>query len=221
LFFRTLSRYLARYTSFRELQRFYLDMMISRMRTMILEVARRMSVEGLIDTADDIFFIDLQDVLGFLRGNVTPGLKEKALFNRLAFYDQKGTPGRYLRLGVDFDSVKEEKNIETSGEAIKGQSISPGIHSGKARVILDLDRDVEISRGDVIVTRCLDPGQTHFLMMAGGLILEVGGMLSHGAILARELGIPTVAQVKNATGRFKDGQRIIVNGSKGTIVVEG
>jgi len=57
-------------------------------------------------------------------------------------------------------------------------------------------------------------------MMAGALVLEVGGMLSHGAILAREMGIPTVAQVRNATGRFKDGQRVIVNGSKGTVVVE-
>ena len=78
-----------------------------------------------------------------------------------------------------------------------------------------------MEKGDVLVTRCLDPGQTHFLMMAGALILEVGGMLSHGAILARELGVPTVAQVRTATARLRDGQKVLVNGSRGTVVVEG
>jgi len=219
--FRFLSKYLIRYVSFRELQRFYLDMILSRMRELVLEISRRMVADGVLEKEGDVFFLDMDDLLSYLAGGPTEGLARKALFQRLTFYDQAGTPGRYMRGGVDFDAVEIKEEAEVQGNSIKGQCVSPGVHAGRARVILDLDRDVEINKGDIIVTRCLDPGQTHFLMMAGALVLEVGGMLSHGAILARELGVPTVAQVRNATGILKDGQRIVVNGTKGTVVIDG
>jgi len=219
--FRLLMRYLGRYTSFRELQRFYLDMILAKLRELALEISARMRQDGILGRSDDIFFLEMVDIDRFLLGEPTPGLQEKALVARMAYEDRSGTPGRYMRAGVDFDSLEYMESCTRSGQCIQGQSVSPGTHRGKARVILELDRESSIDRGDVIVTRCLDPGQTHFLMMAGALILEVGGMLSHGAILARELGIPTVARVRNATGLFKDGQIVSVNGSNGTISVEG
>ena len=73
--------------------------------------------------------------------------------------------------------------------------------------------------GIVLVTKSIDPGQTQAFTSAGGLILEVGGVLSHGAILAREFGIPTVARVNRATTLFHDGQEVVVNGTKGEVVV--
>jgi pyruvate,water dikinase len=219
--FRILSRYLLRYVSFRELQRFYLDMILSRLRELALEISRRMVADGVLESKDDVFFLDMDDLLSYLSGGPTDKMVKKALFQRLTFYDQAGTPGRYMRGGVDFDAVEKREEVDVLGHAIRGQCVSPGVYTGRARVITDLDRDIEITKGDIIVTRCLDPGQTHFLMMAGALILEVGGMLSHGAILARELGIPTVAQVRNATGILKNGQRLVVNGTKGTVVVDG
>jgi pyruvate,water dikinase len=218
--FRLLMRYLARYASFRELQRFYLDMILAKLRELALEISARMRQAGILGRSDDIFFLEMVDIDRFLLGEPTPGLREKALVARMAYEDRSGTPGRYMRAGVDFDEMEGLPDVMPSGRCIKGQSVSPGSHRGKARVILELDRESSIDRGDVIVTRCLDPGQTHFLMMAGALILEVGGMLSHGAILARELGVPTVARVRNATGLFKDGQIVSVNGSNGTISME-
>ncbi len=219
--FRLLMRYLARYASFRELQRFYLDMILAKLRELALEISARMRQDGILGRSDDIFFLEMEDIDRFLLGEPTPGLQEKALVARMSYEDRSGTPGRYMRAGVDFDSLEYMESCTRFGQCIQGQSVSPGTHRGKARVIPELDRESSIDRGDVIVTRCLDPGQTHFLMMAGALILEVGGMLSHGAILARELGIPTVARVRNATGLFKDGQIVSVNGSNGTISVEG
>jgi len=219
--FRVLARYFTRYIAFREFQRFYLDLILAKMRKVIVEAGARMQRAGVIEDIDDVFFLGIKDLSGFLLGNPATGLSKKARFNKLSFEDHKGTPGRYLRGGVDFDVV--EKRIETgiSKGAIKGQPVSAGSYCGRVRVIEDLDRDIEMEKGDILVTRCLDPGQTHFLMRAGALILEVGGMLSHGAILARELGIPTVAQVRNATGIFKTGQMVIVNGTKGTVITEG
>jgi pyruvate,water dikinase len=221
LTFRKMARYLARYTSFREFQRFYLDMILSKMRGLMIEISKRMLDDGTIENADDIFFIDIQEVLGYLQEKPIPGSRKKALLNRLSFENRVTTPGRYLRSGVDFDSIEIQEDIRMTGQAIKGQGVSPGLHSGRARVIPEINGEIEISRGDVMVTRGLDPGQTHFLMMAGALILEVGGMLSHGAILARELGVPTVAQIRNATYLVKNGQQVLVNGSSGVIIIEG
>jgi pyruvate,water dikinase len=218
-YFRTLSRYLARYTAFRELQRFYLDMILSRLRDLISEISTRMLDDDILKDTDDVHFLDMEDLLTYLKGRAQQGLQEKALFNRLTYENHEGSPGLFLRAGVDFNSVHEEEKVMITGQTINGQSISPGVYSGKVQVILDIDRDVKIGRGDIIVTRCLDPGQTHFLMMAGALILEVGGMLSHGAILARELGIPTVAQVSEATTLFKNGQSVVVNGTVGTVSI--
>jgi rifampicin phosphotransferase len=219
--FRVLARYFTRYIAFREIQRFYLDLILAKMRKVIVEIGTRMYTTGLIDDVDEVFFLGMEDLSGFLLGKKVPGLAKKARFNKLSFEDQKGTPGRYLRGGVDFDAVEKRIEAGISSGAISGQPISAGSYCGKVRVIEDLDRDIVLEKGDILVTRCLDPGQTHFLMRAGALILEVGGMLSHGAILARELGIPTVAQVRNATGRFQDGQRVIVDGSRGTVTLEG
>ena len=208
--FRVLARYLTRYIAFREFQRFYLDLILEKMRKVIVEIGTRMHSVGVIEDVDGVFFLGMEDLSGFLLEKKGTDLAKKARFNMLSFEDQKGTPGRYLRGGVDFDAVERRAETGISSGAITGQAVSAGSYCGKVRVIENLDQDLDMEEGDILVTRCLDPGQTHFLMRAGALILEVGGMLSHGAILARELGIPTVAQVRNATARFQDGQRVVV-----------
>ena len=218
--FRWLSRYLVRYTAFRELQRFYLDMILSKTRELFLEISKRMVEDGVIDRCDDVFFLDLGEILGFLKKKDKKDLKTKVEFNRLSFYSNQEAPGMYMRLGLDFDTVDRIEKVASRGNIIKGQAISPGQSSGRTRVVDNIDGRTVINKGDIIVTRCIDPGQTHVFLLAGGLILEVGGMLSHGAILAREFNIPTVGQVKNATGLLKDGMEVFIDGSKGEVVTE-
>ena len=135
---------------------------------------------------------------------------------------------------MDFDSIsssspswdwkKEQVGnfaSKPTKKVIRGQPVSPGLFSGKVRVIDFIDKDVQIQHNDIVVTKCIDPGQTHIFLLAGALIFEVGGILSHGAILAREFNLPTVAQVKDATHIFKNQQYITVDGSKGEIIVRG
>jgi pyruvate,water dikinase len=216
--FRLLCRYLVRYTAFRELQRFYLDMILSRTRELFLEIEKRMVEDGAIDRRDDVFFLDLGEILGFLKKTNKKDLRWIAEFNRLSFYSNLEAPGMYMRLGVDFDTIGPVDKVVKKGNKIKGQAISPGQSTGRMRIVDNIDHHTVISKGDIIVTRCIDPGQTHILLLAGGLVLEVGGMLSHGAILAREFNVPTVGQVKNATRLLKDGKKIFIDGSKGEIV---
>ena len=223
--FGLLSKYMIRYIAFRELQRFYLDMILSKLRCLILEISSRMLKEGIINDSNDIFYLDFQDVNDYLLGVFLLNLAKKAEFNKISFEKNQITPGRYMRLGVDFDSISSSKclaQVNHNGirEIMKGQPISNGCFSGKVQVIENVNDEVEIERNDIVITKCLDPGQTHIFLLAGALVIEVGGLLSHGTILAREFNLPTVGSIKNATKIFKNGQNITVNGTRGEIIID-
>jgi pyruvate,water dikinase len=127
-------------------------------------------------------------------------------------------------LGVDFDScTSSNPGLQQPPKQIKnkilGEPVSPGYYTGRVRIIKQIDSNMKLEPNDIIVTPSIDPGQTHVFLLAGALILEVGGLLSHGAILAREFGLPTVAQVRGATQRLKDAQVVTVNGNTGEIFI--
>ncbi len=216
--FRKNSQYLIRYLSFRELQRFYLDMILSRMRSLILEVGESMVKDGLLEEEHDIFFLEIDEIKDYLKGRKR-NLGSIAAFRKMNFKESNQKPGLYLRNGVDFDMISSSDIKYSDGKVIKGQPVSSGIFKGKVKVIEKIDSSCSILPGTVLVTKNIDPGQTQVFTSAGGLILEVGGVLSHGAILAREFGIPTVAQINKATNLFYDGQEVVVNGTKGEVAL--
>jgi pyruvate,water dikinase len=227
--FKLISKYMVRYVAFREFQRFYLDKILQKLRQLMLEISKRMVNERILNEKDMIFFIELSDVINYLKGDTASNLNSKAEFKKLSFETTGITPNRYLRQGVDFDSISNNDNEspkhksiidkKTILRVIKGQPLSPGYFSGKVKVIDKTKGNIDLKQNDIVVTRCIDPGQTHLFLLAGALVFEVGGILSHGAILAREFNLPTVAQVKNATKLFTDGQSIIVDGTKGEIII--
>ena len=94
---------------------------------------------------------------------------------------------------------------------------SPGAIDGIARVVLSVDELDAIEPGEIIVATATDPTWTSYLSLASGLILEVGGLLSHGAIIAREIGIPAVVDLSDATKRIRSGDRLRVDGSTGVV----
>jgi pyruvate,water dikinase len=221
MIFSIISRYLVRYIQFREFQRSYLDMILGKFRELFLEISARMVERGYLDDIDDIFFLNLGSVFDGLSGSEVNDLRSIAKFNRLSYENETGAPGRYLRNGISFDDTirRSEKAAKAPGRGITGQPVSTGAHRGRVVVMKDLKEIPCLSKGDVLVTRSIDPGQTHLFLMAGALILEVGGLLSHGAILAREFNIPTVAGIKNATDIFEDNQIIVVNGTEGKVAL--
>ncbi len=99
--------------------------------------------------------------------------------------------------------------------ALKGSPASPGIVTAQARVILD-PTSARLEPGEVLVAPSTDPGWTPLFLTAGGLVMEMGGSMSHDAVVAREYGIPAVVGVPSATERITTGQRITVDGSAGT-----
>lgn len=99
-----------------------------------------------------------------------------------------------------------------------GVAVSSGIIEGRARVILRLE-DANIEAGDILVTTFTDPSWTPVFVSIRGLVTEVGGMMTHGAVVAREYGLPAVVSVENATKLIKDGQRIRINGTEGYVEI--
>jgi pyruvate,water dikinase len=102
--------------------------------------------------------------------------------------------------------------------AVVGLPVSAGVAEGRARVILSLE-DTDLEEGDILITSFTDPGWTPLFISIKGLVTEVGGLMTHGAVIAREYGLPAVVGVENATRLIKDGQRIRVNGTDGYIEI--
>jgi pyruvate,water dikinase len=101
---------------------------------------------------------------------------------------------------------------------IVGSPVSPGVVEGVVRVVLD-PLGVQLEPGEILVCPGTDPAWTPLFLTAGGLVMEVGGMITHGAIVAREYGLPAVVGVHQATTRLRSGQRVRVDGSTGRVVV--
>ena len=110
------------------------------------------------------------------------------------------------------------KHEDLPAGAIAGLAVSSGIIEGRARVILNME-DADLEDGDILVTSFTDPSWTPLFVSIKGLVTEVGGLMTHGAVIAREYGLPAVVGVDNATKLIKDGQRIRVNGTDGYIEI--
>jgi len=102
--------------------------------------------------------------------------------------------------------------------ALVGLPVSAGTVEGRARVILDLAQ-ADLEAGDILVTAYTDPSWTPLCVAIEGLVTEVGGLMTHGAVIAREYGLPAVVGVEHATRLIRDGQRIRVNGTDGYIEI--
>jgi pyruvate,water dikinase len=104
-----------------------------------------------------------------------------------------------------------------AGTALRGSPASAGQATGRARVVLD-PLGARLEPGDILVAPSTDPGWTPLFLTAGGLVMEMGGAMSHGAVVAREYGIPAVVGLAGATERIPDGATIVVDGTAGTVV---
>jgi pyruvate,water dikinase len=118
---------------------------------------------------------------------------------------------------------KDEKAADAAGagEQIVGVAGSPGTVTGTARVVLDPGDPFALEPGDILVAPHTDPSWTPLFMTAGGVVVNVGGQISHAIIVSRELGLPCVVSATDATSRIPDGARVEVDGNNGTVTVVG
>jgi phosphohistidine swiveling domain-containing protein len=208
------------YLSLRESIRERSSKAYALVRLFLLEAARRWVSSGVLAEADQIFMFELGEVATLItKPEMTADLKAMAEY-RKSLYEgyAKFTPPNELGRGISAGDA----TAKAVAGCLTGLGCSPGSVTGRARVIASLDEISQIRPGDVLVTRFTDPGWTPVLGMVKGVVTEVGGMLSHAAVIGREYGIPAVLNVKDATRLIRSGDLIEVDGSLGSVrVVEG
>lgn len=183
----------------------------------ILKEAGNLVREGRLRRVEDIFYLSLSELAGLFAGEYKPDYEKldtmKSDYERYAAL----TPPRLMF--SDGEVVKGKYERRTPKGALPGLAVSNGIAEGIARVILDIQEADKIEKGDILVTRFTDPSWTPAFISLGGLVTEVGGMATHGAVITREYGLPAVVGVTDATKRIKDGDLIRVNGNQGYVEI--
>lgn len=201
----------------RELPKFYIVVVLGEMHRQLVRIGADMVSAGTIAAADDVFFLDFDEIRVGLRGADLHGI----VADRRRLYDvelrRRRIPRLLLSDGTDVEAAMMAKS-PASG-AVTGTPASAGTATGRVRVILD-PVGAHLEPGDILVAPSTDPGWTPLFLTAGALVMEMGGVISHGAVVAREYGIPAVVGVPDATTRLRTGQTVTVDGAAGTIRVE-
>ena len=182
----------------------------------LLEEAERLVEAGVLREKDDMFFLqfeEIQDVVRTERADHQIIRERKEAF---ASY-QALTPPRVLTSDGEAVAGAYRRDDVPAG-ALVGLAVSAGTIEGRARVILDM-ADADLEAGDILVTAFTDPSWTPLFVAIAGLVTEVGGLMTHGAVIAREYGLPAVVGVEHATRLIRDGQRIRVHGTDGYVEI--
>jgi pyruvate,water dikinase len=180
----------------------------------LMKEAGKLVAANLIDEREDIYYLTFEELHEVVRTNKADYTIINKRKNEYKLYG-KLTPPRVITSDGEIVTGKYKRE-NLPADAIIGLPVSSGVIEGRARVILNM-ANADLEEGDILVTTFTDPGWTPLFVAIKGLITEVGGLMTHGAVIAREYGLPAVVGVENATTLIKDGQRIRVNGTDGYV----
>ena len=204
------------FAGYREYPKYH---MISRYfvyKQALLKEAGQLVLANVIQEKEDIYYLGFEELQEVVRTNkldyqiISKRKDEFRLYEKL-------TPPRVITSDGEIITGKYKRGNLPAG-AIAGLAVSSGVTEGRARVILNMD-DADLEAGDILVTAFTDPSWTPLFVSIKGLVTEVGGLMTHGAVIAREYGLPAVVGVENATRLIRDGQRIRVNGTDGYVEI--
>ncbi len=182
----------------------------------LLKEADRLVRDEVIREREDIYYLGFEELREVMRTNTLDGRIIEARKGEHASYE-KLTPPRVITSDGEIVSGAYKRENLPAG-VIVGLPVSSGVVEGRARVISNLE-DAVLEAGDILVTAFTDPSWTPLFVSISGLVTEVGGLMTHGAVIAREYGLPAVVGVENATKLIEDGQRIRVHGTEGYIEI--
>jgi pyruvate,water dikinase len=201
----------------RETHKDYLVRLIADARAELGAVGAALAGRGLLAAPDDVYFLDLVEARSALDG----ADHRATVAARREEYDRELRRRRVPRILLSDGTEPEALATPTTVEgALVGTAASAGEVTGIARVVLD-PADAHLEPGEILVAPSTDPGWTPLFLTAGGLVMEMGGSNSHGAVVAREYGIPAVVGVPDATAAISTGQRITVDGAAGLVRFAG
>lgn len=219
--FRLLLREARRYAPYRENLKDRALRALHQLRRVFLEAGQRLVRRGLLAAPEEVFFLEIGEVEAALLGRAGPGLSELVAARRAERAAQlaAGQPPRHV---IEVPGAAP-RPVHESGERgaglLEGVGVSGGKVSGVARVLAGTHEAARLGPGEIVVARVVNAGWTPLFHLAGGIVAEVGGVLSHAAIVAREYGLPAVFGAAGAA-RIPDGARITVDGDLGIVTID-
>lgn len=223
---RRLLRSFRTYMPFREYPKFMIMNLFATGRQQLLRIGQELQQAGLIGQTKDIYFLRLPEIQTLLE---SAEAKERQahkvaryktlILKRHKAYEQDRSLSAPVLMTSRGEIIRGRPRLgNLSPNMLEGGSVSAGIVEGIAHVITDPVKEI-LQKGEILVTRFTDPGWTPLFINAVGLVMEVGGLMTHGSIIAREYGIPAVVGVEQATRKIKTGERIRVNGDLGIVEI--
>ncbi|MFF7409772.1 rifamycin-inactivating phosphotransferase [Streptomyces lydicus] len=182
----------------------------------LMEEAERLVQAGVLPEKEDVFYLTFQELHDVVRSNQVDDQTVQQRKDAFRSYEAL-TPPRVLTSDGEAVTGAYRRDDVPAG-ALIGLPVSAGTIEGRARVILDM-ADADLEAGDILVTTFTDPSWSPLFVGIAGLVTEVGGLMTHGAVIAREYGLPAVVGVEQATRLIRDGQRIRVHGTGGYIEI--
>ena len=226
LFKRDLKR-LRKAVKFRESMRMSRTRIFGLVRDIYLEIGTQLAFQGALEDARDIFYLTVQEVEAYVEGrSVTTNLKPLVNIRREEYdsYEDNEpahhfTTNSVVYIGNSYEYVgKNLQDVDPNAEIVHGTGCYPGLVRKNLRLILKPDDEMDLN-GQILCTVRTDPGWAPLFPTAGGLLVERGSILSHSAVVARELGIPAIVGIPGLTNIVKDGQLVEMNGATGELVL--
>jgi len=200
------------YLLLRENQRFHFDRLLWAWKVQL------MALEGYLDVS--IRFLQIEEVEALVGGRLSSLEARERIERREQEWLQEVERRKLGDEPPTFLVGSEGVELPETTVRLQGTGASPGVVTGMVRVLRSPQDGERLQPGDILVARATDPGWTPLFLQAGGLIVELGGMLSHGSVVAREYGLPAVANVAGATTRLEDGQMVTIDGRQGVVWVQ-
>lgn len=204
----------------RESPKFWAVRMMGVARAALLERGQELAEKGVLTRPDDLFFLHLDDLEALAAGQERDWIA--LVRERRQTYAREQRRQQIPRLLLSDGQAFYEgvtAPAEEKANVLTGSPVSPGVTEGVVHVILD-PHGAQLAPGEILVCPGTDPAWTPLFLVAGGLIMEVGGLMTHGSVVAREYGIPAVVGVSQATSRLKTGQRVQVDGTTGKVIIQ-
>jgi rifampicin phosphotransferase len=202
----------------RESPKFFIVRVMGIIRSELLASGEEFASENIIGAPEDLFFLHFDELQALANRDARDW---KALIAERRSIDARENRRRQIPRVLVSDGRAFHEGVGVLADTdtvISGSPVSPGVAEGVVHIILD-PRGAQLVPGEILVCPGTDPAWTPLFMAAAGLITEVGGMMTHGSVVAREYGIPAVVGVHQATTRLKNGQRIRIDGTAGKVVV--
>jgi phosphohistidine swiveling domain-containing protein len=204
----------------RENLRFERTRVFGRVRVIFSELGKRLWALNRLDDPRDIFYLEVNEVLGLLERTVTStDLRGIVSMRRIEYESIRGDeapPDRFETRGLSGQIALTAPSDHDGGPVLRGLGCCSGIVRGQVRVVHD-PKDAVVNQGEILVAERTDPGWIMLFPLASGLVVERGSLLSHSAIVARELKLPAVVGVAGAVSRLKTGDLIELDGASGVV----